>query len=278
MAPEEAGRIEESLKQKVSEVRLLSHGLAPIWRATAGGRPLIIKGLEMHDQALCEIDGLNALEEAGFPVPKNRAVIAGDRQHYLVMEWIESGRATPRQIGSILVGGYKRKADRWGYNRSNYIGLLPQDNRWEADFASFYRECRLQPQFRRGEQSGLLSGKDQELAESALRSVARDFETLSPVLIHGDLWSGNLLLSTGKVYLIDPAVSYCHPEQDLAMMALFGGPLSLSDLESIALETGSPPGFRRRIPFWQIYPLLVHVNLFGASYLGQLRAALAAAN
>jgi len=270
--------IEEHLSQKISSIQLFSHGLAPIWTGSCAGRKIVIKGLETYEQALCEFDGLAALEGAGFPTPGNRYVIRGTELHYLLMDWIESGRASPRQIASALIQGYGQKSEQWGYNRSNHIGILPQDNRLEEDFETFFRECRFKPQFQLGARNGLFTARDEEMANQALRRVAKDMRASRPVLIHGDLWSGNLLVSTQRIYLIDPAVAFGCPEQDLAMLLLFGGPLSVSDLQNIADETGSPPGFRERIPFWQIYPLLVHVNLFGKSYLGQLRAALAAAN
>ncbi|HNL01934.1 MAG TPA: fructosamine kinase family protein, partial [Leptospiraceae bacterium] len=74
--------------------------------------------------------------------------------------------------------------------------------------------------------------------------------------------------------LIDPSVSYSHPEQDLAMLELFGSPLSSSDLDLLARETGLPAGRIERRDFFQLYPLLVHVNLFGASYVSQARRAI----
>ena len=106
-------------------------------------------------------------------------------------------------------------------------------------------------------------------------STTWQLDSLSPRLIHGDLWSGNLVVgSKGRCYLIDPSLAYGNPEQDLAMLALFGSCLSLQQKEDIAENFGVGVNFYERIAFWQIYPLLVHVNIFGSSYLGQLRTAM----
>ena len=89
--------------------------------------------------------------------------------------------------------------------------------------------------------------------------------------VDGDLWHGNLVVGPGgRRYLIDPSVAQSNPEQDLAMLDLFGSILSAAQLETIARNAGVGPGFSERIPFWQIYPLLVHVNIIGGSYVRQL--------
>ncbi len=90
----------------------------------------------------------------------------------------------------------------------------------------------------------------------------------SPALIHGDLWSGNFLPNTDQqVVLIDPAVAYAHREMDLAMSQLFGGFSNLF-YESYDNHFRLEPGFQQRVDIYQLYYLLVHVNLFGRSYAG----------
>ncbi len=95
-----------------------------------------------------------------------------------------------------------------------------------------------------------------------------------PALIHGDLWSGNYLVDeVGNPVLIDPAVYYGHREMDLGMMHLFGG--FASDMfDAYHREFPLEKGWQERIPIHQLYPLLVHVNLFGRGYVGQVESAL----
>ena len=95
-----------------------------------------------------------------------------------------------------------------------------------------------------------------------------------PARLHGDLWGGNLLTDEhGAPVLIDPAVYGGHREVDLAMMQLFGG-FSARVFDAYHEAHPLAPGWRERAPLYQLYPLLVHVNLFGGSYLGGVRRAL----
>ena len=99
-----------------------------------------------------------------------------------------------------------------------------------------------------------------------------------PARLHGDLWGGNVLAGAdGRPYLIDPAAYGGHREVDLAMLRLFGAP---SPRTLAAYEEVHPlaDGHERRVPLWQLFPLLVHAVLFGGSYgASAVRAARAAA-
>ncbi|TVP55965.1 MAG: hypothetical protein EA351_09110 [Gemmatimonadales bacterium] len=155
-----------------------------------------------------------------------------------------------------------------------WIATLPQDNRPRSSWGTFWQEARLAPQIRRA--APLLSAGGIE----ALDTVAeRTPDLLDPVvesaggeglsLLHGDLWSGNMLYSTRGPALVDPAVYRGHREVDLAMMELFGG---FSAEVIAAYEDHAPlrPGYRElRRPLYQLYPLLVHVNLFGTGYVAR---------
>src|SRR5690606_19836796 len=111
------------------------------------------------------------------------------------------------------------------------------------------------------------------------RAVARFAEVAGepepPARIHGDLWSGNLLWSGGRVVLIDPAAHGGHRETDLAMLALFGAPYLDRILGAYQEEWPLADGWRERVPLHQLHPLLVHVVLFGGVYHGGLMDAVA---
>jgi fructosamine-3-kinase len=98
-----------------------------------------------------------------------------------------------------------------------------------------------------------------------------------PSRIHGDCWSGNVLWSGGRGWLVDPAAHGGHRETDLAMLALFGAPFLDRILASYAEAAPLAAGWRARVPLHQLHPLLVHVCLFGAGYAGPVAEAARAA-
>jgi protein-ribulosamine 3-kinase len=170
---------------------------------------------------------------------------------------------------------HRAGAPGFGLDHDNFIGRLPQANGPLATWAEFYRQRRLLPQLRRA--------VDGHLASAAMR---RGFDYLLPRLeelvgppepparLHGDLWAGNAIVDErGQPCLIDPAVHGGHRELDLGMMRLFGG---FSARVFAAYEEAFPlaPGSEARVPLYQLYFLMVHVNLFGGSYVASVESAL----
>jgi len=157
----------------------------------------------------------------------------------------------------------------------NYVGSLQQRNTACPSYADFYREHRLRPLVARATMSRLLDAQ-----------IVRDFDRLydkldtllgppePPARLHGDLWSGNIIPGEdGAPVLIDPAVYGGHREMDLAMLQLFGSP-SPRLFAAYAEVYPRAMGSEERLPLMQLYPLLVHVCLFGSSYTAQLLRAL----
>jgi fructosamine-3-kinase len=157
----------------------------------------------------------------------------------------------------------------FGLESNNFIGALPQPNAPRTrDWPAFYRDCRLLPQIALARQLGRLSPE----REAALMSVVErlplllgDFDA-RPVLLHGDLWSGNFLVAHGdEPVVIDPAVYYGEREAEIAFVELFGGfPDGLLPAYRAACPLDA--GYERRRALHQLYPLLVHLNLFGEGY------------
>ncbi|HNE29026.1 MAG TPA: fructosamine kinase family protein, partial [Saprospiraceae bacterium] len=109
------------------------------------------------------------------------------------------------------------------------------------------------------------------LMEKCCARLGRHVLEEAPALIHGDLWSGNFLCNTdGEPVLIDPSAAFAHREMDLAMARLFGG---FDPAFFAAYERAWPlePGFVERLGIYQLYYLMVHLNLFGEGYLRQVR-------
>lgn len=152
-----------------------------------------------------------------------------------------------------------------GLERANFVGTLPQDNRGCANWCEFYVERRLRP---------LMLNRWRDRFERLFAALPHWLPEEPLSRLHGDLWAGNALVGPqGEPCLIDPAVYIGHREVDLAMMRLFGG---FGPRVWAAYEEAFPlsDGHQDRLPLYQLYPLLVHVHLFGGSYAAQVEQAL----
>ncbi len=225
------------------------------------GRRVAVK--ETTYDARLEADGLRALARAGAPVP---AVVDVDDRR-LVMEWVE-GPADWERVGRGLAAAHLSTADAFGYHVDNVIGPLVQDNAWYDDWAGFYVERRIAP---------LSDDLPPDLARRLRRACDGPLRDLlgshrpRPGLVHGDLWSGNVVAGRS---LVDPAVCYADPELDRAFSEVFGG---LPARMWAAHDEVAPPaeGWRERVPALQLYHLLVHVRLFGGHYVAMVADRLA---
>jgi fructosamine-3-kinase len=236
-----------------------------------------------------EARGLDALRAAAGDALRFPAVLAWSdategAPAWLAMEWLEPGgrdRAFGERLGRGVAALHAAPVGEWGWDEPNHIGSLPQENCPAGDWAAFWRARRLEPQPALARRAGRLPGREAAWAAlfERLPELLAAAEEEGPSLLHGDLWSGNVLATATGPALIDPSAYRGHREVDLAMTELFGGfPAAFHD----AYREARPlrDGYERRRPAYQIYYLLVHVNLFGGGYVQQtadaLRDALAA--
>ncbi len=223
----------------------------------------------------CEAHALETLAVAkAVRVPKVVALRDDASAEYcwLLLEWLEPGRMQQKgweALGRGLATLHRDRQDAFGWREPNFIGSLPQSNAWNSSWPKFWSTQRIAPQLEQAARSGLLTARDRKRIESLLQSVPAlaavgDQEGAS--LLHGDLWGGNVhALTTGEAALIDPSCYYGHREVDLAMATLFGG----FDAGFFAAYEEAWPlreGYERRRLLYQLYYLLVHVNLFGGAY------------
>lgn len=221
------------------------------------------RGLE----ALRETDGPYVPEVLGFGQG------SGETRGWIALEFIEPGQATEvtaKKLGTRLAGLHRPMAEAIpGWHEDGFIGTLPQSNRSrEKPWSWFWRENRLEPLWQ--SVKSFFAPAVQVSWHRAMEALPTALAGAAPLglsLLHGDLWSGNVLTSrAGEPVLIDPAVYIGDREVDLAMMELFGG-FASSTLESYRLELTTDPGFEAvRRDVYQLYPLLVHVRLFGRGY------------
>ena len=159
---------------------------------------------------------------------------------------------------------------KYGFARDNWIGARKQINTQHSKWIPFFRDCRLAPQLQSAQ--SYLSTEDNRRAEYLLAHLDRFLiEPEKPSLVHGDLWSGNMITGVdGKGWLIDPAVYYGHPEVDIAMTELFGG-FPKVFYEACTDAGIIQPGYRDRRDLYNLYQLLNHLNMFGRGYLPEVR-------
>jgi fructosamine-3-kinase len=245
----------------------------------ADGRHLFVKtnAREPRGMFSAEARGLAWLAEArALRVPE----VVAHGPGFLAMELVEAAppaRDFDERLGRGLAALHRYGAPRFGLGHDNFIGRLPQDNAAVAEpgWAAFYRARRLEPQLRMAVDDGLASARMRRGFEglfAALPDLVGPEEP--PARLHGDLWGGNLLVDdAGAPCLCDPAVYGGHREIDLAMMRLFGG-FGARTFAAYDEAWPLPPGQAARVPLYQLYPLMVHVNLFGGAYVGQVEATL----
>ena len=215
--------------------------------------------------------GLKNLDEKSqFRIPNVIGTFEDEVHQYLVLEFLESGNpagAFWEEFGKKLAHLHKVKSDQFGWRTDNYIGSLPQSNKMTLTWNEFYAEERILPQLKHAFDTGHIDQSVIRLGERLCNRLEKLFPKELPSLLHGDLWSGNYMIDTnGTPVLIDPAIYFGHREMDLGMMQLFGGfseELFTAYNDSYPLENN----WQSRISLTQLYPLLVHVNLFGGGYV-----------
>ena len=219
-----------------------------------------------------EAEGLKLLADAGkMKIPEVIAYGKIEGKYYLLMENIDSASSSAsfwRDFGEDLAKMHlQNNAGSYGLDHDNYIGKLAQPKETLDSWIDFFIKNRLEFQLQLAIQNGLVSTDFAFKYRSFYQKLPDLLPVDKPALLHGDLWSGNVMVgSNGKVCLIDPAVYYGHREIELAFTQLFGG--FDHDFYS-AYHSVYPlePGFDERVDIYNMYPLMVHVNLFGASYL-----------
>lgn len=198
----------------------------------------------------------------------------------LIMEHVPNdgvaGDAGLARLADVLASMHAVTADRFGLERDTLIGPLDQPNPWTASWPEFFGRWRLQSMARLAQDAGRLGSEDAKKVDRLCDRLDRLIEPEPvPALIHGDLWSGNVLWHGDDLAaLIDPGCCFGVDEVDLAMMDLFGG-FGRAFWDRYDEARGIREGFwERRKAIYQLYPLLVHVRLFGGGYVGQARAVL----
>jgi fructosamine-3-kinase len=245
------------------------------WRLDTADGPVFLKTAAARDlhRFDAEADGLAELGKAGaIRVPAVLACAAGEHDAILALEWLDLARPDRRAemlLGEQLAALHRCSRTLFGWHRDNAIGLTPQINTEDHDWVRFFGRQRLGYQLEQAGSKGF-GGELLAAGKNLIAGMDRLFEHYAPQasLLHGDLWGGNWASLNGMPVIFDPAVYYGDREADLAMTRLFGG---FGDAFYCSYEAAWPlaPGHEERLPLYQLYHLLNHLNLFGNAYLGR---------
>ena len=270
--------VEKITKSPIQRFSMLGGGsINSVAKITCGTKSYVLKWNKATLLPMFEAEekGLKLLQEHSdeLIVPKIYGIGSVDTFSWLLMEHIPETSHTNASFfafGEALAQMHASVSDRYGLDSDNYIGSLPQENTMQEKWLDFFRFQRIEPQLRMAVNSGKMSAAIFPKVERLYTELESIFPNEPASLLHGDLWSGNMLATEGgKTALIDPAVYYGHREMELSFTRLFGG-FSSSFYDGYFQTWPLEPGFDDRVDFYNLYPLLVHVNLFGGGYIRQV--------
>ena len=217
-----------------------------------------------------EANGLELLRKGGLRTPNVIDHFEDRDDQFLILEYVAEKKVENKfwfHFANSLSELHQKSNTSFGLDQNNYIGSLVQHNGQMPTWEEFFISKRLKPLIKMAFDKGLLARKHLADFDHFFTVFTELLPVESPSLLHGDLWSGNLLCGSGQqAVFIDPAVYYGHREVDIAMTKMFGGfdPVYLDHYQDrFPLEKG----WEERVPIHNLYPRLVHLVLFGRSYL-----------
>ena len=221
-----------------------------------------------------EARGLEIMREKnGIRIPKVNETGNSNLYSFIILEYIRPGKQNEsywNTFGKQLAELHLHTAPNFGLDHENYIGALHQSNHYTTNWIDFFVSHRLEPQIELLKIKNKWPSEYNKALSHLIMELASIFPNEKPALLHGDLWSGNLLTdNNGCPVLIDPAVYFGHREMDLAFSMLFGG-FDDEYIQSYNEIYPLQPGLKTRTDYYNLYPLLVHANLFGDNYLNQI--------
>jgi protein-ribulosamine 3-kinase len=226
---------------------------------------------DMFEKEYLGLELLGSANKIAIPEPIAFGTCEG--KPYLLMEYLPAHRHANdywRMLGHQLAELHQISRERFGLEYSNYIGRLPQRNTNCGNWTEFFIEHRLEVQLGLAIYNGHVDAAYATRFRRLYALLPGEFPQEQPALLHGDLWSGNVLPGrAGVPTIFDPAVYYGNREAEIAFTQLFGG---FDQTFYSAYDESFPltPGFLGRADLYNLYPLLVHVNLFGTSYLSSI--------
>ncbi len=272
--------LSEALGQDVKRLELLQQGqIGDIYMARVEDQRYVVKTSEEKEKLAIEAHMLKDLYEAKIRVPN----VILSKGPFLVLEYIQTmdqDRTTQEIEAAKLLSRLHSKTNEsrmYGYYYDTTIGPFFQKNeQTQYNWTLFLGQMRIMPMARHCYDKGKIQKEMVDRLEVLCRDLYKriDMRTIYPSLLHGDVWSGNVLFEREEACLIDPAIYYGDKEMELAFIRLFGtfGETFFNAYQEI--HPLSEDFYEIKVPIYQIYPLLVHVALYGGSYIGALERTL----
>jgi fructosamine-3-kinase len=218
-----------------------------------------------------EAAGLRLIEKEGLiRTPAIIDLFEADTHQVLLLEWIEPSSPTItfwKRFGEALALLHVVSHDQFGLENNNYMGAIPQVNTLTTNWPAFFINNRLEPLIQQCYSLKLITAQHVDKFHTLYQLIPSLYDKESPSLLHGDLWSGNFICTTDQQpVLIDPAVYFGHRSIDLGMTTLFGG-FDKVFYEAYQHHHPFPANYKEQWAVSNLYPLLIHLLLFGRSYL-----------
>lgn len=222
-----------------------------------------------------EAKGLALLNEAStLKVPAVIKVLHQGQNSYLITEFVEKAEPNKsfwQNFAAGLAQQHRKSNEAFGLSHNNYIATLLQSNTLNASWSDFFILERIEPMLKMAIDKATIPRSDLGLFDRLFALLSDFFPEEKPALLHGDLWSGNFIACRdSQACIFDPAVYFGHREMDLAMTTLFGG-FDKAFYDAYQDHFPLEPAWSERLPIANLYPLLVHLNLFRSAYYQQIQ-------
>ncbi len=266
--------LEELISEKITNINSITGGdINDVYKITTTQNTYVLK---VNSKDLFpkmfekEKLGLELLAKSGVKSPNVILTFSDQKYQYLLLEFIEEKSTIPlfwKHFAEDLAKMHSTTSKNFGLDHQNYIGSLHQNNSKKETWETFFIENRIKPLVRKAFDSNRLERTHLKYFENFYNRLDEILPKEKPSLIHGDLWGGNLMKGKNQTpVFIDPAVYFGHREMDIAMTQLFGG-FDNSYLDFYNEIFPLKKGWEERIEIHNLYPNLVHLNLFDRSYL-----------
>jgi len=268
--------LEKQLKEKIQRIIPLGGGdINEVFKIETLSKYFVVKINREEDfpeMLQKESKGLKLLARSGVRIPQPIADFTEAGYQFLILEFIEEESIKHsfwEKFAADLAKLHQNTHLLFGLEYDNYIGSLKQVNAQKTTWDHFFIENRITPLMKMAFDEHLLDSVHIRSFEKFFLRLPELLPKEKPALIHGDLWSGNVMCGSGQTpFLIDhPAVYYGNREMDIAMTQMFGG-FNRKYLHFYNQFFPLEKGWEERISIHNLYPNLVHLNLFGKSYLG----------